>query len=495
MAEGSMTGRMLGRYHVLEKVGEGGMGVVYRAEDTRLNRVVALKLIHPTLLEDEEARARFLREAQAVSGITHPNVCTIHSIEEEGGQLFLVLEFLEGRHLKESGAELRQDPKTLLDTLIQSAEGLAEAGRCQVVHRDIKSSNIWVTVRGLVKLVDFGLAKHLAAKPASDVTADVTQKGVTVGTTHYMSPEQARAREVDPRSDLFSYGVVMYEASTGKLPFTGTNTVEVFDQILNAEPLPPSQAGATLGPEFDRIVQKCLRKDPAERYQAGADLVVDLKSLKRAMESGARTPLPGSIPAASQACMPAAGSGCGPAAPPTSHLRSAILLLVALGVLVGLTLLVVTVLSGKKASVSRDSGPARPAVVVLAFENRTGDTKMNWYGANAAELLAVELAKLPNVDVISKQRLFDALKELHKDATQVDAAVATEVAKRANATLMVRGDTLMVGEAVLLTAEVLDVSSGRVIAAERVTGVTQQNLLEKVDELGNLLREKLKAVK
>jgi len=493
MPDDSLTGRTLGRYHVLEKVGEGGMGVVYRAEDTRLNRIVALKLIHPSLLEDQEARQRFLREAQAVSGITHPNVCTIHSIEEEDGQLFLVLEFLEGRPLKEQGLELRSNSKALLDCLIQAAEGLAEAGRCQVVHRDIKSSNIWVTTRSMVKLVDFGLAKHLTPKPTSDMTADVTEKGVTVGTTHYMSPEQARAREVDTRSDLFSFGVVMYEAATGRLPFTGQNTVEVFDQILNAEPVPPSQAGSLLGTEFDRLVLKALRKDPGERYQSGADLVVDLKSLRRSLESGPRTPLPGSIPAASQMAIPASGSG--PVAPPTSPLRSAVLILVALGVLVGLTVLSVYVLSGKKQADAPSAGPARPTVAVLAFENRTGDPKMNWYGVNAAELLAGELAKLPNVDVISKQRLYDALKELHKDATAVDQTVATEVAKRSNDTLMVRGDTLLLGEDVVMKAEVVEVSSGHLLAAERVTGVTQQNLLSKVDELGNLLREKLKAVK
>jgi TolB-like protein len=181
--------------------------------------------------------------------------------------------------------------------------------------------------------------------------------------------------------------------------------------------------------------------------------------------------------------------------PHPSPLRSAILILVALGTLVGLTLLCVMVLSSKKQVDGPSAGPARPTVAVLAFENRTGDPKLNWYGVNAAELLAGELAKLPNVDVISKQRLYDALKELHKDATAIDQTVATEVAKRSNATLMVRGDTLLLGEDVVLKAEVVEVGSGRLLAAERVTGVTQKNLLAKVDELGNLLRDKLKAVK
>src|SRR6266536_1837416 len=185
----NLTGRMLGRFQVREKVGEGGMGVVYRAEDTRLNREVALKLIHPRHIKDEEARRRFIREAQAASGISHPNVCTIHSIEEEDGQLFLVLEYLEGKTLKEALPDLSGDWKDLLDALVQGAEGLAEAHRRNVVHRDIKSSNFWITPRGLVKIMDFGLAKQIGpSRPisSSDMTADFTDPGVTVGTTHYM---------------------------------------------------------------------------------------------------------------------------------------------------------------------------------------------------------------------------------------------------------------------------------------------------------------------
>jgi tRNA A-37 threonylcarbamoyl transferase component Bud32/TolB-like protein len=489
-ADISFTGKMLGRFRVHEKVGEGGMGVVYRAEDTRLNREVALKLIHPNHVQDPEARKRFLREAQAASALTHPNVCTIHSIEEEQGQLFLVLEFLEGRTLKEQAAELRRDVKELLEVLVQGAEGLAEAHRRNVVHRDIKPSNLLTTSRGLVKIMDFGLAKQVAplrqqldANTSDGVAADLTNPGVTIGTTHYMSPEQARGREVDVRSDVFSYGVVMYEMASGKLPFIGQTTVDVLDQILNAEPPPPSSMAAALGPDFDRIVNKCLRKDAAERYPSAADLAVDLKQLRRDLDSGPR---------------PAAGStAMHPVAAPRSHWRSALLVLAGLAVLVGGTVGAILLTHQKQDTTSSTAAAGRPAVAVVAFENRTGDAKYAWYGSNAAELLAVDLARLANVDIISKQRIYEVLQEMRtKDGMPpMEAGVATEVARKVKAGILVRGDTLLLGGKIILKAEVMDVVSGRLMAAERVTDVTEQNVLAKLDELGSLLREKLKTVK
>src|SRR5437867_5718102 len=307
------AGRTLGHYRILEKVGQGGMGVVWRAHDTRLDRVVALKLVHPNLLANPDTRRRFLQEARAASAVTHSNICTIHAIEEEEGQLFLVLEYLEGSTLKERAGDLRGNLKALLDCLIQGAEGLAEAHRRGVVHRDIKSANLWVSPRGQVKIVDFGLAKWVrpeSPKPSEESpTEEVTLTGMTVGTVQYMSPEQALGREVDPRSDIFSFGVVLYEAGTGKLPYSGRSTVETFDQILRQDPSPPSTLNPELPAEFDRIVMKTLRKDPEERYQSAADLVVDLRALRRWLDSGqhpiSRTGLPA---AGSSGTLPAAGS-------------------------------------------------------------------------------------------------------------------------------------------------------------------------------------------
>jgi serine/threonine protein kinase/TolB-like protein len=496
MASGeSLTGRTIGHYRFLEQVGRGGMGVVYRGQDTRLNREVALKLVHPDLLADPDSRRRFLGEAQAASALAHPNVCTIHAIEEEEGQLFLVLEYLEGASLKERAPEMRRSLKALLDCLIQGAEGLAEAHRRGIVHRDIKSSNLLITPRGQVKLVDFGLAKWVEQRNAeTEATRGLTAAGVTLGTTQYMSPEQALGREVDPRGDIFSFGVVMYETSTGTMPFTGRSAAEVYDQILNHDPPPPSLANPELPHEFDRIVLKTLRKDPAERYQTAADLVVDLKALRREFESSSRaqiaatTPRPGSSASAFAAA---------PAPRRHSAIGSAVLVLSALVLVVGATIAGVTLMSRKPARPDAAVASGRPTLAVMMFENRTGDEHLNWYGTSTGELLGVELAQLPNVDVISKQRIYDVLGGLKTNGHTpvLDASVATEVARRSGATLMVHGDVLRLAGAVLLTAEIVEVATGRVLGAERVTEVNEQNMLSKVEGLGQLLRERLKEVK
>ncbi len=501
----TLTGKMLGRFQVLEKVGEGGMGVVYRAEDTRLNRQVAIKLIHPKHLKDEDARRRFTREAQAASTISHPNVCTIHSIEEEDGQLFLVLEFLEGRTFKEALTDINSDWKTLLDAVIQCAEGLSEAHRRNVVHRDIKSANFWITPRGLVKIMDFGLAKQIGPSrtiSSNDLTADFTDPGVTVGTTHYMSPEQARGREVDPRSDIFSFGVVLYEMASGRLPFTGISTVDVLDQILHGEPTPLAQLRADVPADYERAVAKCLRKNPAERYQSAADLVVDLKDLRRNMDRGGVAlatpsgPRLVEVPPSATATAVPASSQCIIAAPEHKPLRSLIIAALAVVVLVLATIGGVVLLSNKHDNAATAQAATKPAVAVLTFENSTGDAKLAWYGKNAADLLAVDLAKLTNVDIISKQRVFDVLKQLKMESMPtLDAANATEVAKKSGAKYMVRGDTLMAAGNIVLEAEISEVSSGRLLAAEKVTGVTEKNMLDKADELGGLLRDRLKDVK
>jgi serine/threonine protein kinase len=500
----TLTGKMLGRFQVLEKVGEGGMGVVYRAEDTRLNREVAIKLIHPKHVQDEEARRRFIREAQSASGISHPNVCTIHSIEEESGQLFLVLEFLEGRTLKDALPDIAGDWKTLLDALIQGAEGLAEAHRRNIVHRDIKSANFWVTPRGLVKIMDFGLAKQIGPARAistNDLTADFTDPGVTVGTTHYMSPEQARGRDVDQRSDIFSFGVVLYEVAARKLPFTGASTVDVLDQILHGDPVPLCHVRPDVPADYERAVFKCLRKSPEERYQSAADLVVDLKELRRNLERGPvamATPSGPQPVAASSGTAVAAVSGSSHCVivAPENRMRS---LLIAGGAVIALvlaTVLGVVLASAKRESADAKARSSRPAIAVLAFENSTGDPKLAWYGKNASELLAVDLSKLTNVDVISKQRVFDVLKQLKMESMPtLDSQNATEVAKKCGARLMVRGDTLTLGGNIVLKAEISDVAGGRLLGAEKVTGVTEKNMLEKADELGALLRDRLKDVK
>jgi len=294
----SMVGQTLGHYKILDQLGAGGMGVVYRAQDTKLGRQVALKVLPTGSTAGEEAVERFRREARTASSLNHPNICTIYGFDEHEGQLYLAMELLDGETLDRKLAGRPLDLKQLLDIAAQVADALDAAHSEGILHRDVKPANIFLTRRGSVKVLDFGLAKlspayrrsgrHLDAKnetsaPDHHFTSVV---GTTVGTIAYMSPEQARGDEVDPRTDLFSFGVVLYEMATGRQSFPGHTTAVVFDGILNRDPAPPSTFNAMLPAELDRIVSKSLDKDRGMRYQTAADLGADLKRLRR--DSGSR---------------------------------------------------------------------------------------------------------------------------------------------------------------------------------------------------------------
>jgi len=286
----SLIGQTLGQYRVIDELGAGGMGVVYKAQDVRLGRLVALKVLPQATSDDEEAVERFRREARTASSLNHPNICTIYSFDEHNGQLYLAMELLEGEPLDRKLAGRPLEFRMLLDYGTQIADALDAAHAEGVLHRDIKPANIFLTRRNQVKILDFGLAK-LAAAHQHDATSMVTERfssmaGTTVGTIAYMSPEQARGEDVDPRTDLFSFGVVLYEMSTGRQSFPGATTAVVFDGILNREPMPPSMVNAQIPAEIDRIISKSLEKDRTLRYQSAADMRADLQRLKR--DSGSR---------------------------------------------------------------------------------------------------------------------------------------------------------------------------------------------------------------